>query len=378
MMRWFSGRRAASKRLSAAATSGSARKRLGQRRGIVRRLRDAGRHMRARDEGRIADDRDPAERHARRFEIVDRLQDRLLDQPHDLAELRRQQPLGIGAHFGDRLAADQRRRDRNRVRDAALVGEQPWQLRLLVGRPVPDHVVAAMAGAQIVVRPRHRIAEKLLARRQRERHVFEQFAMDVRRKIALRDQRAPGAVAGIERHDLGQRLLAHRRADAVGADQQIGLDRLAIGKMRQHRRRRRCSKPGKPAAAVIALRRKSVAQQPVDPLPGGEHLRAIELARSAGPRASRILRVVMSTPSASVASPSAAQPLDQFVLRDDAGAAAGQFAVHPLVDIDGPPGAAQQQPAEQAAHRAADDNRAASPGQWHALAIFPLTAICYI
>ena len=60
--------------------------------------------MRARHEGRVAEDRDAAERHARRFQIVDRLQDRLVDQPHDLAELRRHQPLGVGAHLGDRLA----------------------------------------------------------------------------------------------------------------------------------------------------------------------------------------------------------------------------------------------------------------------------------
>ena len=113
------------------------------------------------------------------FEIVDRLQDRLVDQPHDLAELRRQQPLGGRAHRGDRLAPDQRRRDRDRMRRAALVGEQLPQLGRLVGRPVPDHVVAAVAGPQIVVRAGHRIAQELLARRQAERHVLEQLAMDV-------------------------------------------------------------------------------------------------------------------------------------------------------------------------------------------------------
>ena len=63
--------------------------------------------MRPCDERRIAHDRDPAECHARRFQIVDRLQDRLVDQPHDLPELRGDQPLGIGTHLGDRLTADQ-------------------------------------------------------------------------------------------------------------------------------------------------------------------------------------------------------------------------------------------------------------------------------
>ena len=206
--------------------------RRGKRCGIVGSLGDAGGHVRTRDEGGVAEDRDAAERHVRRFKIVDRLQDRLVHQPHDLAELRPRQPLGGGAHFGDGLAADQRRRDRNHVRHAALVGEQPRQLGSLVGRPVPHHVIAAMAGTQIVVRSRHRIAEQLLARRQREGHIFEQFVMDIGRKIALCDQRAPGAVAGIERHGLWQHLLAHRRARAVGADQEIGRDRLAIGKAR--------------------------------------------------------------------------------------------------------------------------------------------------
>ena len=60
-----------------------------------------------------------------------------------------------------------------------------------------------------------------------------------------------------------------------------------------------------------------------------------------------------------------AQPLDQFVLRDDARAAAGQLALDPLVNIDVPAGPPQQKPAQQAAHRAADDD-GASPRARHA------------
>ena len=67
---------------------------------------------------------------------------------------------------------------------AALVGEQPLQFGRLVGRPIPDHVVAAMAGPQIVVGAGDRIAEKLLAGRQAEHHVLERFAVDVGRHRA--------------------------------------------------------------------------------------------------------------------------------------------------------------------------------------------------
>ena len=147
MMRCPTGSRAASKRRSAGCDIVD-RERRHQRRRIVRRLGHAGRDMRPRHERGIADDRDAAERHARRFEIVDRLQDRFVDQPHDRAELRRQQPLGGGAHVRrSPRAGSAAAGSRSRAVDAALVGEQLLQLGRLVGRPVPDHVVAAMARA---------------------------------------------------------------------------------------------------------------------------------------------------------------------------------------------------------------------------------------
>ena len=126
--------------------------------------------MRPRDEGGVADDGDASERHLRHFEIVDRLQDRLRDQSHDRAELGREQSLGRCAHLGDHRVADQRRGNRDRMQRAARVGEQALELRALLGRAVPDHVVAAMARAQVIVRTGDGIAETLLARRQAERH----------------------------------------------------------------------------------------------------------------------------------------------------------------------------------------------------------------
>ena len=195
--------------------------------------------MRPRDEGRIADDGDAAERHARRLQVVDRLQDRLVHQPHDGAELRRHQPLGRRAHLGDRLAADQRRRDRDRVRDAALVGQQPLQL----GAPRPP------AGTRPRCSGGGRAADRCPARPPDSRGTARPAAG---RTSCIRtardgsaggiacsgDQRAPGDVAGIERIELRQQLLAHGRADAVGADQQIGLRAAAVAEMRDHRPRR--------------------------------------------------------------------------------------------------------------------------------------------
>ena len=79
---------------------------------VLAGLRHAGADMRSRHERGVADDRDAAERHARGFQVVDRLQHRLVHQPRDDAKLRRHQPLGRGAHRGDMFLPDQRRRDR--------------------------------------------------------------------------------------------------------------------------------------------------------------------------------------------------------------------------------------------------------------------------
>ena len=190
--------------------------------------------MRARHEGGVADNGDAPEGQARTFQIVDRLQDRLVDQADDGAELRRQQSLRRRAHGGDGVAANERRRDRDRMGDAAVVGQEPGEFGVLVGRPVPHDIAAAVSGAQIVVRPGDRIEQTLLAGRQAERHGLEQLAVDVGRNRALGQQRAPRAIAGVKRRNVGQALAAHRGAQAVGADQHVGFRRAAVGHMRQH------------------------------------------------------------------------------------------------------------------------------------------------
>jgi hypothetical protein len=204
----------------------------------------------------------------------------------------------------------------------------------------------------------------LLARRQAERHVVEQLAVNRRRKRRFRNERPPGDVAGIKRRQLGQALLANGGAKTVRPHQQLPLRRAAISEMHGHR-------PPvlleglDAAAAVIALLRERIAQHAVDPLPGGENLRACELCSepagriedfSGGDLDPEVGRIDAEPP----------QRRDQIRLRDDAGAAAGEFALDPLEHGDVPAGPAQQQRSQEAAHGAAGDERAplARPGQF--------------
>src|SRR3974390_2261057 len=76
-------------------------------------------------------------------------------------------------------------------------------------------------------------ASPTIATRPTARHLLEQFLVHVGRKRAFRDHRAPSAVTNIFRRGLGQHLLAHGRADSVGADQQIGAHGFAIRELRR-------------------------------------------------------------------------------------------------------------------------------------------------
>ena len=307
---------------------------------IVRRLGDAGRDVGPRDERRVADDGDAPERHARRLEIVDRLQDRLVDHAH---------------HFADRLAADQRRRDRYRVGVAGVIGQQAREFGALVRRPVPHHVVAAMSGTQVIVGSRDRIAKTLLARRQAEGHEIEQLAVDRRWKRRFGDERAPGDVADVARGELRQALLADGGTKSIRAHQQLAFRRPAIGKLREHRPFR-LHEAADAAAAVVVLARKRIAQQPVDTLPGGQNLGTFEFRGHATGRIEDFAGRDLD-PEIGWIDVDPAHRLDQVGLGDDAGATPREFALDPLEDVDLPAGAPQQQRGQEAAHRAADDER---------------------
>src|SRR6185503_5501168 len=91
----------------------------------------------------------------------------------------------------------------------------------------------------------------------------------------------------------------------------------------------------KSASAVITLRRKGVAQKPVDALPGREHLRALAFMGEFAARVEDLARRDMHTePLCREAE--IAQPLDQLLLGHDAGAASGQLALDALVNVDAP------------------------------------------
>src|SRR3569623_1637595 len=108
------------------------------------------------------------------------------------------------------------------------------------------------------------------------------------------------------------------------------------------------------AAAVIVLRGKGVAQQPVDALPRGRDLRAFVFMRRF---ATCIEDLSRGDPHAEALGlePEPAQAADEFLLRHDAGAAAGQLTVDALVNIDVPPSPPQNDPPEQATHRTANN-----------------------
>ena len=61
--------------------------------------------------------------------------------------------LGLGAHLRDQVLADQRRRHREFVLLAVLVDAHLLE-RLRVADPIPDEIVAAVAGPQVVVEAR--------------------------------------------------------------------------------------------------------------------------------------------------------------------------------------------------------------------------------
>jgi hypothetical protein len=71
-------------------------------------------------------------------------------------------------------------------------------------------------------------------------------------------------------------LLADRRADAVGSNEEVRFDNFAIGKMHPDAISA-LSKFGHSTAAMVAIGREGIAQQSVDPFPCCQDLWAAEL-----------------------------------------------------------------------------------------------------
>src|SRR5262249_3711565 len=111
---------------------------------------------------------------------------------------------------------------------AARVGAKIDQ-RVGVGRPVPDDVVGAAADLRLVVAAGNGVSQEQLAFRQTEGVAFKNLRPDVGRDFALVQHRPPGDVPGIVEHNVRQKLLAHRGANAVGTDKQVCANARAVG-----------------------------------------------------------------------------------------------------------------------------------------------------
>ena len=140
-----------------------------------------------------------------------------------------------------------------------------------VGDAIPDEIVAAMAGAQVVVEARDRVGDDLLARRQIEHEIREDFLQRLRREIGLVRRAAPDVIAGVGRLQLRRDLAAHGRADAVAADQDVGLLDAAAVEMHAHAAAVLLDALECPAEMVV----RGIdgrAQQALQPIPRGQDL----------------------------------------------------------------------------------------------------------
>ena len=156
----------------------------------------------------------------------------------------------------------------------------------------------------------------------------------------------------------GRSCAAHRRAQPVGADQEIALGAAAVGESRGDALRAGIDRR-ELLAVVIALRRKGAAQHVVEPVPRGENLRVRPFQHQP---AGEIVDATRRDIDAEVLVPGDAGGVERLLehrMGDDAGAAPGERAVHPLVDVDVETAAAQQQAGEQPGERPADHQRAA-------------------
>ena len=162
---------------SAASTSVPTAQRIRERHRILRRLGNARADMRARHKSGIADQRNPAEAHARHVDVVDRLQERAICKSNTSRNCGASSALAGAAQLRNGRIRDQRRRDRNLVSPPAARRSDSRASVGFIGWPVPDDIVAPVTGPQVVVRAGDRIAQHLLARRQAEGQGIEQIAV---------------------------------------------------------------------------------------------------------------------------------------------------------------------------------------------------------
>ena len=102
----------------------------------------------------------------------------------------------------------------------------------MIGRSVPDEIVAAMSDAQIVVVAGDRVADDFVTRREKEAEAFEQHV--ARRGIdpCLVDDASPDHIARVDRLHVRRQDAAHGGAEAVGRDEHIAALIVPVREMR--------------------------------------------------------------------------------------------------------------------------------------------------
>src|SRR5207244_4254225 len=111
---------------------------------IERRLGDACAHMRPRHERGVAQERNAPEDDAWRFEIEDRLEERLLGARKYFRELRSNKGAGGSLDAGQYVRPDQRRWNAGSVTYARGIGAALGQRFVGTGRAIAGHVVSSV------------------------------------------------------------------------------------------------------------------------------------------------------------------------------------------------------------------------------------------
>ena len=225
-------------------------------------------------------------------------------------------------------------------------------------RAVPDEVIAAPARRGHIAPPRHQISKQHLARRQTEGHAIDEVAFGRIAQGGFFKQSAPRHITCISRLRLRRELRAHARTDAVGADQQVAVCLRPVGE--------KCSdtvvillKSLERTVVVITLCRKHILQQAVEPPPRRQRLLQRHFGQQPALRIERGARERVAAQRFVNDRAGAANRIEQFVMRDDAGAAIGKRFADALKDFDVPTRAQQQVGGKQTAEGTADDERLA-------------------
>ena len=231
--------------------------------------------MGPRHECGVAEQRDAVEDHPGRLHVVDRLHHVPLGAHDHLGELRRQQRESVLFEALDVDRADQRRRDRVFVRVAGCISEDVGQLVAGGDGVVPQEAVAPARPLHGVVGAGHGIADELAPEREAEGELVEGVRAELGGEVALLHDAAPGDVAGVARAHLGRAERTHGGAEAIRADDEVGLDAGAVREAGDDLVAAMLE-ADELAAEVIALAGECRMQRVEDAAPGAEVLGIVE------------------------------------------------------------------------------------------------------